>query len=159
MAADFDGAQFRQLMGRFATGITVVTCTAPDGTRHGMTANSLTSVSLDPPLLLICVDHKATIRAPLLAAGGFAVNILGKDQEAVSRRFSGKLEDRFAGIGWSSGTLPHPLLDGTLGHAECTIEQLVEAGDHTIVIGRVVAGAAFDGHPLCYFRGGYASLA
>lgn len=154
-----DPAQFRQLMGRFATGITVVTCADKAGELHGMTANSMTSVSLEPPLLLICVDHKAGMRAHLLDTGSFTVNILDQQQEALSRRFAGKHENRYEGIGYTTGTLGHPVLDGSLAYAECTVESVVDAGDHTIVIGRVVAGAAHDGRPLLYFRGGYATLA
>lgn len=154
-----DAAQFRQLMGRFATGITVVTCRDGDGHLHGMTANSLTSVSLAPPLLLICVDHRASMRAPLLATGSFSVNVLEQHQEALSRRFAGKHDDRFDGIGYTSGALGHPLLDGALAQAECVVDRVVEAGDHSIVIARVTAGSSAEGRPLLYFRGGYATLA
>jgi flavin reductase (DIM6/NTAB) family NADH-FMN oxidoreductase RutF len=146
-------------MGRFATGISVITCRDGAGGLHGMTANSLTSVSLAPPMLLICVDHNAALRAPLLDIGSFTVNILEQHQEALSRRFSGKHEDRFDGVGFTTGQLGHPVLDGVMAHAECVIESVVEAGDHSIVIARVIAGAAQDGRPLLYFRGGYASLA
>ncbi len=159
MSDDFDGAQFRQLMGRFATGVTIITCDDAKGGLHGMTANSLTSVSLDPPLLLICVDHRASMLAPLLERRGFVVNVLEQHQEALSRRFAGKHEDRFDGIGYATGRLGMPLLDGALAHLECAFHDAIEAGDHTIVLGRVITGTAHDGRPLCYFRGGYAALA
>jgi len=159
MSDDFDAAQFRQLMGRFATGVTVITTTDASGALHGMTANSLTSVSLDPPLLLICVDHRASMLAPLRERRGFVVNVLEAHQEALSRRFAGKHEDRFDGIGYALNPEGHACLEGALAHLECAYHGEVEAGDHTIVLGRVLRGAAHDGRPLCYFRGGYAALA
>lgn len=155
---DIESAQFRQLLGRFATGVAIVTVADADGTPHGMTINSLTAVSLAPPLLLACIDHAASIRPRLLATPTFAVNILEQHQETISRRFAGDQDERFDGVGYQSGRLGHPLLDGALAHIECERFSAVETGDHTIVIGRVVAGMTYDGRPLCYYRGGYAAL-
>ncbi|MCU0621578.1 MAG: flavin reductase family protein [Gemmatimonadales bacterium] len=154
-----DGAVFRKLMGRFATGVTVITARAADGHLQGMTANSLTSVSLAPPLILVCIDHRASMYDTLTRGQRFAVNILEASQETLSRRFAGDHDDRFDGIGYRESPRGLILLDGALAHLECEREALHEAGDHTIVVARVLAGTAAEGHPLCYFRGGYAALA
>jgi flavin reductase (DIM6/NTAB) family NADH-FMN oxidoreductase RutF len=153
-----DSATFRQLLGRFATGVVVVTTTAADGRPLGMTANSLTSVSLDPPLVLLCIDHDAAMHDALVASSEFAVNILRSTQEAISRRFAGQHDDRFDGIGYRLSPRGLVLLDGALAHIECQRYELHEAGDHTIVIGRVVSGTTAEGRPLLYYRGGYAAL-
>ncbi len=154
-----DQAQFRQLLGRFATGVTVLTARDADGRPHGMTANSLSSVSLEPPLVLLSIDHEAAMHTLLVTAPVFAVNILSSHQETVSRRFAAELEERFEGIGYQESPRGLILLDEALAHIECERVATHEAGDHTILVGRVVAGSARDGRPLCYFRGGYASLA
>jgi flavin reductase (DIM6/NTAB) family NADH-FMN oxidoreductase RutF len=154
-----DSAQFRQLMGRFPTGVVVLTACTADGRHQGMTVNSLASVSLDPPLLLVSIDHAADMHPTLTTSEHFALNILSSGQEAVSRRFAGNREGRFDGIGWQSSPLGLVWLDGALAHVECQRVALHEAGDHTILVGLILAGAASDGRPLCYFRGGYASLA
>lgn len=154
-----DQAQFRQLLGRFATGVTVITARDADGRPHGMTANSLASVSLEPPLVLLSIDHQAAMHALLIAAPTFAVNILASNQETLSRRFAQDREARFDGIGYQESLGGLILLDGALAHLECERAATHPAGDHTILVGRVVAGSAGDGRPLCYFRGGYAALA
>ena len=154
-----DQAQFRQLLGRFATGVTVITARDASGRPHGMTANSLSSVSLEPPLLLLSIDHEAAMHGLLVTVPRFAINILASDQETVSRRFAQDREERFDGIGYQESPRGLILLDGALAHIECERAATHEAGDHTILVGRVVAGSAVDGRPLCYFRGGYASLA
>ncbi len=135
-----DPALFRQLMGRFATGVTVVTVMSPDGTPSGMTVNSLSSVSLDPPLVSICIDRGAVLHTALTNAPAFVVNILRSDQEAVSRRFAEDLPDRF---------------DGVLAHLECTVHASIEAGDHSVLLGRVVGGVSGEGHPLLFYQGEY----
>jgi flavin reductase (DIM6/NTAB) family NADH-FMN oxidoreductase RutF len=155
---EVDDAQFRQLLGRFATGVVVITLTTPDGKPHGMTANSLASVSLRPPLLSVSVDHVAAIHDLIVQADQFVINILSSHQEALSRRFADPYDDRFDGVGYHPGQHGGVLLDGALAHIECLRHDTVEAGDHTIIVGRVVAGAACDGRPLLYYRGGYAAL-
>ena len=152
-------AEFRQLLGRFATGVCVLTAHSAEGRLQGMTANSLSSVSLVPPLVLLSIDHRAHMHPTLTTCRAFAINILSARQEAVSRRFANELEDRFEGVGYHVSTRGLVLLDGALAHLEVEREACHEAGDHTIVVGRVVAGAAHEGRPLCYFRGGYAALA
>jgi len=154
-APDAPPADFRQLLGRFATGVAVVTTCSPDGRAVGMTASSLASVSLRPPLLSVCIDHAATIHEAILAAPAFVVNILDQSQELIARRFAEDHPDRFDGIGYRLGEHGLVLLDGAHAWIECERHDLVEAGDHTIVIGRVTGGATGEGHPLLYYRGGY----
>jgi flavin reductase (DIM6/NTAB) family NADH-FMN oxidoreductase RutF len=152
-------AEFRQLLGRFTTGVCVLTARTADGRLQGMTANSLSSISLVPPLVLVSIDHRAAMHPTLTTCRAFAVNILSAGQEGVSRRFANDHEDRFEGVGYQESPRGLVLLDGALAHLEVARETCHEAGDHTIVIGRVVGGAAHEGRPLCYFRGGYAALA
>ncbi len=156
---DVDPHEFRQLLGRFATGVTVVTTRDAAQRPYGMTASSLSSVSLEPPLVLLSVEKIAKIHAVLLAAPHFVVNILAADQETLSRRFARKEDDRFDGIGYTESPDGIPVLDGVLAHIECERWALHDAGDHTLLIGRVTGGRALDGRPLCYFRGGYTGLA
>ena len=150
-APGVDPARFRQLLGRFATGVTVVTTRAPDGSPLGMTASSVASVSLDPPLLLVC--------DALHAATEFVVNVLAADQEAISRRFAEDEEDRFDGLGYHENKQRLPVLEGVLAHIECTKQASLPAGDHTVFLGLVIGGAVSDRRPLLYYRGGYANLA
>jgi flavin reductase (DIM6/NTAB) family NADH-FMN oxidoreductase RutF len=123
-----------------------------------MTASSLASVSLKPPLVSVCVDHTADMHDLIVAAPEFVVNILESGQEELSRRFADKHDDRFDGIGYHTGVDGQILLDGTLAHIECTRFATYPAGDHTIIVGKVIGGEAHDGHPLLYYRGGYAAL-
>jgi len=155
---DLDPADFRQLLGRFATGVTIITLALPDGQPAGMTASSLTSVSLDPPLVLVCIDHAAELYDALLASPGFVLNILEASQESLSRRFATKHIDRFDGIGYRTSPEGQPILDGVLASIECAPYATFPGGDHTIVVGRVLRGATTDGAPLVYFRGGYTGL-
>jgi 3-hydroxy-9,10-secoandrosta-1,3,5(10)-triene-9,17-dione monooxygenase reductase component len=155
---DVDDAQFRQLLGRFATGVVVITLTAPDGRPHGMTANSLASVSLRPPLLSVAIDHGAAMHDLLVGSDRFVINILSSHQEELSRRFADPYDERFDGVGYHPGQYAGVLLDGALAHIECVRQNTVSAGDHTIVVGRVVAGSTADGRPLLYYRGGYGAF-
>lgn len=154
-----DPARFRQLLGRFATGVTVVTADNAQGDPAGMTANTLVSVSLEPPLISICIEHTADMHRTLQQAKGFAVNILAASQEALSRRFAELEGGRFEGVGFRRSDRGSIILDGVLAHIECELVAQFEAGDHTIFLGRVVGGATEDGEPLLYYRGGYTSLA
>ncbi len=157
-AAEIEPSQFRQLLGRFATGVTILTTKTADGRPLGMTANSLASVSLNPPLISVCVDREAEMHAVILEAPEFVVNVLASPQEALARRFSDKHEDRFDGIGYHLSPEGLILLDGVLAHVVCERDMTYPGGDHTIVLGRVVGGATGDGHPLLYYRGGYAAM-
>jgi 4-nitrophenol 2-monooxygenase / 4-nitrocatechol 4-monooxygenase, reductase component len=156
--SELDPAQFRELLGRFATGVTILTVTAPDGRPLGMTANSLASVSLRPPLVSVCVDREAEMHDAILGVREFVVNILCSNQETLARRFADKHEDRFDGVGYHLSPDGLILLDGTLAHIECERQGEYPSGDHTIVVGRVVGGETADGRPLLYYRGGYATL-
>lgn len=153
-----DPSEFRQLLGRFATGVTVVTLVTPEGRPLGMTVNSLASVSLNPPLISLCVDREAELHDAILRADEFIVNVLASSQEALARRFSDKHEDRFDGIGYHLSPEGLILLDGTLARVVCERFAEYPGGDHTIVLGQVVGGDTGDGRPLLYYRGGYAAL-
>ena len=145
-------------MGRFATGVTVLTVNGPDDRPLGMTASSLASVSLVPPLVSVCVDHEAELHDAILAAQVFVVNILESGQEVLSRRFADRHENRFDGVGYHRSPAGEVLLDGALAHLECDRFASYPAGDHTIIIGRVIGGSTGEGRPLLYYRGGYGSL-
>jgi len=154
-----DSDLFRSVLSRFASGITIVTTHDADGRDHGMTVSAFSSLSLDPALVLVAIGNDATMAPAMSVAETFAVNVLREDQEALSRRFSGPLDDRFSGIGHTNGVHGDALLDDALATLECRIVARHPAGDHVIVVGEVEAGAAHDGGPLLYFRGGYARLA
>lgn len=153
-----DPALFRSVLGRFATGVTVVTARDADGRDHGMTVSAFSSVSLDPPLVLCCIEHEAAMHPVLERTETFAVNILSASQEALSRRFSERELERFDGIGYERAQDGAPLLDGVLAYLECRTVARHEAGDHTIVIGEVENAEAYGGAPLLYYRGGYNQL-
>ena len=158
MSAPVDASQFRQLLGRFATGVSVVTIRGLGGRPLGMTASSLASVSLEPPLLLVAVDHQNDMHDALKAAPHFAVNILASEQEALSRQFASTDPNRFDGAGYREGRHGVPLLDGALAHIECAMHAVVPGGDHTVFFGLVTGGAVTEQQPLIYHRGGYARL-
>ena len=153
-------ALFRQLLGRFATGVTVLTTRAPTpgGEPIGMTASSVASVSLDPPLVLVSVDRQHEMHSALEAASHFVLNVLAADQEALSRRFAGDEPNRFSGVGFHPNKQGLAVLDGVLAHIECEKHSAIPAGDHTVFLGLVVGGSVTDRRPLLYYRGGYAGL-
>lgn len=153
-----DPALFRSVLGRFASGITVVTARDSYGEDHGMTVSAFCSVSLDPLLILICVERSAVLHGVLAEATQFAVNMLAADQESISRRFSEQIDDRFDGIGYTRGITKSAILEGILGYLECDIVARYPGGDHTIYLGQVIAASAQPGSPLLYYRGGYAQL-
>ncbi|MBU6282011.1 flavin reductase family protein [bacterium] len=156
----FDQSEFRRVLGHFATGVTVVTTLDAEGKPAGLTANAVSSVSLDPPLVLVCVDKKAETAACFAASGVFTVNILSEEQEGLSRRFAKSGPDKFSGVGFHAGGNGAPVLEGALARIECRIRQSVEAGDHVIHIGLAEAiGVEGELDPLLYFRGGYRNLA
>jgi flavin reductase (DIM6/NTAB) family NADH-FMN oxidoreductase RutF len=156
MTLDPDG--FRAVLGRFASGVTVVTAVDATGRDHGITVSAFCSVSLEPPLILVCIDHASSMYQVLQTATYFAVNILAASQEALSRRFSGVSPNRFDGIGYARGNTGVALLDDTLASLECRVQNRHEEGDHTIFIGLVEAAHARSERPLLYYRGGYAQL-
>ncbi len=147
-------------MGRFATGVTVVTTSAPGGVPYGVTVNSFTSVSLDPPLVLVCLDARLSGLEVFLESRQFAVNILAEDQRAVSDHFANKGSDRADGID-ALGVTGIPLISSALAHLECEIEAVHPGGDHTILVGRVqaVEHSSESGRaPLLFYRGRYRGL-
>lgn len=150
--------EFRELLSGFATGVTVLTTVAADGRPFGMTASSVASVSLDPPLLLVCVDRSRDMHDVLRTASWFALSILAADQEVLSRRFAEDRDDRFAGVPLREGPHGLPLVVGAVAHIVCALRSTVAAGDHTVFIGLVTEGSAFGGAPLVHFRGRYARL-
>lgn len=148
---------YRDVLGRFATGVTIVAATTPDGP-VGLAVSAFASVSLDPPLVLFCVTRASRSWTSIEQAGVFGVSVLRDDQEQISRRFAGPGRDRFAGVAITDSELGVPLIDQALAHVECTIEAVHRAGDHYVVIGRVARMDATDGLPLLYFRGAYETL-
>ena len=156
--SEVDAAQFRHLCGRFATGVVVVTAVRADGSPAGMTANSFTSVSLEPPLVSVNVDSAADFHGVVIAARGFVINILDSSQEALSRRFAAASAHQFDGVGYRRTEWGGIVLDGVIAAIDCKTERLIDVGDHTIVVGRVAGGETHEGRPLLYFRGGYHTL-
>ena len=151
-------AEFRRVLGHFASGVTIVTTCDTDGRPTGLTASAFTSVSLDPPLILICVDHKSQTHAPLCERGRFAVNVLAADQEALSRKFATTRLDKFDGVAHRMTELGVPVIEGALVQLECVTVSRHEAGDHTILVGRVEQTNAIEAQPLLYYRGQYVRL-
>jgi flavin reductase (DIM6/NTAB) family NADH-FMN oxidoreductase RutF len=150
--------EFRSVLGRFPSGVTVVTTLAPDGSDEGMTVSAFCSVSLEPPLVLICIEKTASAYEALMHAPGFVVNVLSAAQEQIARRFSTVDIDRFGGIGYGRSQNGMAVLDDVLGVIECNTSAMHDAGDHTIIVGEVEATRAESGTPLLYYRGGYAQL-
>ncbi len=150
-----DKALFRQVMGSFAAGVTVVTTFGAEGQPVGLTATAFSSVSLLPPLALVCIDKKAESYLHFASAGIFAVNFLARGQEDVSQRFATSGGDKFRGIEWQAGALGAPLLTGTVGRLECRIVHAYDGGDHTIYVGEIDSASVSDGEPLVYFRSAY----
>jgi flavin reductase (DIM6/NTAB) family NADH-FMN oxidoreductase RutF len=154
-----DPDTFRSVLGRFASGITVVTTRDVDGRDAGLTVSAFSSVSLHPPLIQVCVDQAASVYPVLAASEHFGVSILAAEQEALSRRFSTvESMHRFEGIGFARGDSGVVLLDDALAHLECRLVANHPAGDHTIFIGEVERATARGARPLLYYRGGYAQL-
>ena len=150
--------RLRKVMGYFATGVTVVTMRLPSGEPWGFTVNSFTSVSLAPPLILVCVDHGSESFQAMNRAPHFAVNILAEDQEELSRRFSAKRKDRFNHVPWSEGPHGSPLIEGCLGFLECRKVASHAHGDHTVILGEVLEARATGGNPLLFYRSSYARI-
>lgn len=154
-----DNAAFRASLARFASGVTVLTTRTAVGEDLGMTATAFSSLSLDPPLVLVCLDRAASMTPELESATHLAVHVLGEDQEALSRQFALKEGDRFAGLAVTRGAGGVALLPGALVRLECRIVDRHPGGDHVIVVGAVLAAAVAEGKPLLYFRGRYARVA
>ena len=152
--------ELRRVMGHFATGVTIITTHSTEGEIHGLTANAFTSVSLDPPLLLISVDKKAESWPYFEASKVFTVNILADDQEGLSRKFavSGGASKKFDGVAYHLGANGAPIIEGTLAYIECSLYAAYDGGDHSIYLGEIQQAEVTEGKPLLFFRGGYRAL-
>src|SRR5690625_1515366 len=146
MLVAFDSNSFRQTVGQFATGVTVISIATPEGV-HGMTANAFSSVSLDPPLVLVCVNKANATHRLLGETKKFAVNILGAEQEDIAGWYAGQ-RDNAIQPEWRDDLAESPVLTGALGWLDCTLEHSYEGGDHTIYVGRVEGLSFEDGDPL-----------
>jgi flavin reductase (DIM6/NTAB) family NADH-FMN oxidoreductase RutF len=154
----FDPAKQRKIMGRFATGVTVITTGGKAG-RHGLTANAVASLSLDPPLVLVAVEKKAHSMDFLKVNRCFAVNILRLEQEDISRRFATPGPKDFTGLALLMAVTDAPILADCLGYVDCRVVDILPGGDHEIFVGEIVAGEVHQGHPLLYYSGKYRRLA
>jgi flavin reductase (DIM6/NTAB) family NADH-FMN oxidoreductase RutF len=157
--APVDAGLYRRACAQFTTGITVVTVVDRQGHPHGITMNSFSSVSLDPPLVLVSIDLRNAILGHFLSASLFAINILAEHQELLSRTFSSPAENRFNGVDWHPAASGTPLLDDALAHLECSMVRTFETGDHVVLIGQVQRAAFSEGaKPLVYFNSAYRNL-
>lgn len=154
-----DLTAFRGALSRFASGVTVLTTRTADGRDAGMTATAFTSLSLDPPLVLACVDRTASMHSPLQDATHLAVHVLAAGEEALSRRFAGDEAQRFRAAELTRGIAGLPLLDGWIARLQCRITARHPEGDHVIIVGEVLAAEVAEGDPLLYFGGRYGGLA
>lgn len=154
----FDPRELRSAFGSFMTGVTIVTTIDENGNPRGFTANSFTSVSLDPPLLLVCIGKNAAARGTFSKAPGFAVNILSEKQKIASGIFASKRPDKFADVAWHEAGSGNPVIDGSLAWFDCARHDIVDAGDHIILLGAIRSFAHSDANPLGYARGGYVTL-
>jgi flavin reductase (DIM6/NTAB) family NADH-FMN oxidoreductase RutF len=154
-----DDRTFRRACGHFATGVAIATVRGADGTPHGLTVNSFTSVSLTPPLVLVCLDHRASVMAEFLAASHYAINILTEEQEDLSNRFARRLEQRFEDTAWHPGETGAPIIEGCLASIECEMRQVIEAGDHAILLAEAVHAKVHHGRPLLFFSSVYSKVA
>jgi flavin reductase (DIM6/NTAB) family NADH-FMN oxidoreductase RutF len=156
MAIDLQ--ELRRIMGHFASGVTVITTTDKAGAPYGLTANAFTSLSLTPPLVLTCIDKNVQCYPHFDESKLFAVNVLGEEQEEISRRFATKGIEKFNGIPWRKGESGLALLDGAISHIECKVVHSYEGGDHTIYVGKVLSASTSDARPLIFFKGKYHRL-
>ena len=154
--AGFDTAEFRRILGHWISGVAVVATKTAEGKLCGLTANAIASVSLIPPLILVCVEHNADSHDCIRTAGVFSVNILADDQERIARRFAAwEVDTKFEGLAHHVESTGAPILDDALAWVDCRVYAEYPAGDHTIFVGEVMAGNAREGAPLRYYRGGY----
>ncbi len=154
LSTTIEAVHFRKAMSHFASGVTVVT-TEDEGDRYGLTVSAFSSLSLTPPLVLVCIEKVLRTHDAIIRTGKFAVNILAAEQQEISNRFASKVDDRFAGVPTSSGLLSLPLIDGALAHVQCRLHEVLPGGDHSIFVGAVMGANLRDGDPLLYFRSSY----
>lgn len=150
--------EFRRACGRFATGVTIATVLDSKGAPHGLTVSSFTSVSLDPPLILICLGHAVAAIHHFRTATHFGINILTEEQRPLSDHFARKGHDRFGTVEWYPGPSGAPLIPGVLAAIECAVHRIVPMGDHDILVGEMVHTEVTDAKPLLHFSGAYRKL-
>jgi flavin reductase (DIM6/NTAB) family NADH-FMN oxidoreductase RutF len=153
-----DASTFRRTLGQFASGVTVVTTRDASGRPLGLTVSAFCAVSLEPPLVLVCIDHRSDANRGLRESGEFAVSVLGERQEDVSRRFAAPGSDKLEGFAFLDGPLGLPLVPGAVAHLECRVRSSHEEGDHAVWVGEVRGAAAHPGPPLLHHTGGYTRL-
>ncbi len=150
-----DENRFRDVMSRLVTGVALVTSRL-DGSVHGLTVNAVSSVSLNPPLVLVCLDRSGNSHDPVIASGSFAVSVLASDQEEMAHRFArGTHRERFKGVAFRDSSSGSPVLPDALAWLDCAIRAVHPAGDHSIVVGEVLGCGAGEGDPLVFFRSEY----
>lgn len=152
-----DDAGFKLAMSHFVSGVTVVT-TEHEGRLFGLTVASFASLSLHPPLVLVCIEKSVKSHDAIAGSGRFGVSILGEDQADLSNRFASRAEDKFAGVGLRTGELGVPLLENALTTLECRLHETLPGGDHSIFVGEVMTAQTREGAPLVYFRSGYRAI-
>lgn len=151
------GEEFRDVIGRFASGVTVISVECEDES-YGTTANAVSSLSLEPPMALVCMNETSSTGRAIARARAFAINILGEGQAELARRFATKAPDKFDGVPVVRGPFGQPLIDGALATVECEVVQAVRGGTHTVFIGEVRSASSQEGAPLAYFRGRFGRL-
>ncbi len=156
--ADFDSLDFRRACGLFTTGVAVLTTRAADGSPHGLTINSFSSLSLEPPLVMVAIDRICTFLNHFESSGFYAVNVLREKQLDISRRFAELPEGRFTGVAWHEGATGSPIIEDCLSVIECSTMNVMNAGDHRALLGEVVSVEIGEGRPLVFFNGEYTAL-
>jgi flavin reductase (DIM6/NTAB) family NADH-FMN oxidoreductase RutF len=154
-----DTPAFRRALGQFASGVTVVTTRDASGRRHGLTVSAFSSVSLEPPLVLVCIDHRSEANRGVRESGWFAVSVLGEGQEEVSRRFAELGTSKLQGFAFLEGSHGLPLVPGAIAHLECRVRSFHDEGDHAVWVGEVSRLAVEPGPPLLHYAGRYRRLA
>jgi len=157
--AHISPADLRAFAGQFPTGVAVVTTRDGSGRLFGITISAVASLSLAPPLFLVCLDHRSNTLGAILESRHFCINFLSSRQTGISKVFASKAEDKFREIDYTPGVLGSPMIAGAVAHGECTVQDIHAAGDHAIVIGSLARVAVHDEAPLAYCRGRYAALA
>jgi flavin reductase (DIM6/NTAB) family NADH-FMN oxidoreductase RutF len=150
--------QFRRACAHFATGVAILTTRSAEGAPHGLTINSFTSLSLDPPLVMAAIAHSSAQLQTFDTSTSFAVNVLHEAQRDLSVHFAKVNQDRFNGVPWTEGTSGAPLLEGAIAVIECRVVHRIDVGDHRVIIGEAVDAQMHGGRPLLFFQSGYAAL-
>lgn len=154
-----ESSEFRRILGHWVSGVAIVATRGRNGKLCGLTANAIASVSLEPPLVLVCVEHNADSHQCIREAGVFSINMLCSNQERIARRFATwEVDTKFEGLAFHTEVTGSPILDDALAWVDCRVHDEHAAGDHTIFVGEVVAGDAKEDAPLLYYRGGYGRL-